>query len=69
MDTQLELEPFQSHLENTLATHRESTKSRNCRTQPYWHCAHTAESVNVRVQNYRIAAAIYTLQTQFVLGI
>ena len=34
--------PFQNHSENTWATYRENTKSRNYRKQPYWalhtHC-------------------------------
>jgi hypothetical protein len=30
------LEPSHNHPENTSATYRESTKSKNFRQQPYW---------------------------------
>jgi len=59
----------------------ESMKLRKYKKQPYWHCACTAESANVKVQNifhrlnnsacsrnckYRKATTIYTLETWFV---
>jgi len=79
------LESFQNHSDSTRANAPGKHEIKELQKKNHiWHCTHTAESANVKVQNlfhrgnniacstnckYRTAAILYTLETWFVIGV